>query len=350
MKKISKRKKVAIGISLAILLVFIIIPVTTTVIIYSMNFGKRSETPDYRKYEMSSFKDLERTKISFKSNKGQTLTGYIYKGRNNDKVKGLVVLVHGLGGGHNSYIPEIDYIAQHDYTVLAYDNTGTDESEGKSIVGLPQGIIDLDYALKYVENNEDLKNLPIMLYGHSWGGYSACSELNYNHNIKCVVERSGFNSSESTIIDQGSSMYGSAIKLLSPYIKLYERVKFGDVAKLTSLDGLEKTNANVLLMHSSDDPVISYKNNFQLYEDNLKDKSNIKFVSLNNLGHDVMVDTNFQNTFEKDRKVLFDKYGSESNTPKNEIEVFNKKINAAENKINTQLMDEVVEFYDSQLQ
>ena len=145
-------------------------------------------------------------------------------------------------------------------------------------------------------------------------------------------------------------MYGSAIKLLSPYIKLYERVKFGDIAKLTSLDGLERTNANVLLMHSSDDPVISYKNNFQLYEDNLKDKSNIKFVSLNNLGHDVMVDANYENMLDGDRKQLFNKYGSEDNIPKKEKEVFNQKVNKAENKINTQLMDEVVEFYDSQLQ
>lgn len=348
MKKINKKKKIIICISIFLVL-FFIIPMTTTIVIYEMNFGERSETPEYLKYEMSSFKNLKRTQISFKSNKGQALSGYIYNNKETAKGKSIIVLAHGLGGGHNSYIPEIDYLAQHGYTVFAYDCTGTDESEGKSVGGLPQGIIDLDYALKYVENNDDLKELPIMLYGHSWGGYSVCSELNYNHKIKGVVERSGFNQSENIIIEQGSRMYGSAIKLLSPYIELYERFKFGDVAKLTSLEGLKKTDANVMLMHSSDDTTVSYNNNFQLYEDNLKDKSNLRFISLNGLGHDVIIDTNFQKMINYDRKQLIGEYGSKKKIPEKEIEVFNQKVNSEENKINNQLMDEIVQFYDSQL-
>lgn len=348
MKKLTRKKKIIIASSMLIL-IFLVIPMIATTIIYEGNFGERSNTPEYLKYEMSSFKNIKRTEAPFKSNNGQILAGYIYNSTNNVKPKAIIVVAHGIGGGHNTYIPEIDYIVQHGYTVFAYDCTGTDDSEGKSIIGLPQGIIDLDNALNFVENNNDLKELPIMLYGHSWGGYSVCSELNYNHKIKGVVERSGFNESQNIITEQGSRMYGSVIKLLSPYIRLYEKIKFGDVSKLNSLDGLKKTDANVMLMHSSDDTTVSYKNNFQLYEDELREKSNLKFVPLTGLGHDVIIDSKFEYMIENNKKKLIDKYGSKKNIPKSEIEVFDQIINKQENKINTELMDEIITFYDKQV-
>ena len=76
MKKLSKKKKIVIGIS-SVIVLFIVIPMTITIAIYEMNFGQRSET-EYIKYEMNSFENLERTEIKFKSNNGQVLAGHIY--------------------------------------------------------------------------------------------------------------------------------------------------------------------------------------------------------------------------------------------------------------------------------
>ena len=52
-------------------------------------------------------------------------------------------------------------IAQHDYFVFAYDATGNDESEGDSVEGLPQGVIDLDNVITFVEQQDEFKDLPI---------------------------------------------------------------------------------------------------------------------------------------------------------------------------------------------
>ena len=47
-------------------------------------------------------------------------------------------------------------MVDHGWRVLAYDATGSCESEGEGTVGLVQSALDLDAALTYVENNASL--------------------------------------------------------------------------------------------------------------------------------------------------------------------------------------------------
>ena len=150
-KKLSKSKKrIALIIVPCILvaIVFIVMPVLT-VIIYNDNFGERYETAEWMAYSVSEFKGLKVKECSFTSNSGQFLAGYQYF-KEDQPCKGVVVLAHGLGGGgHNTYMDVADYFTSNGYLVFCYDATGNDKSEGDSVEGLPQGVIDLDYALRY---------------------------------------------------------------------------------------------------------------------------------------------------------------------------------------------------------
>ena len=115
-------------------------------------------------------------------------------------------MAHGFGGGgHNSYIDCANYFAHHGYWVFAYDATGNDESEGEGVGGLPQGVIDLDYAITFVEGSGNFPNLPIVLFGHSWGGYIVCSVLSYHPEVKAVIACSGFNSSSNMFEAEGKN-------------------------------------------------------------------------------------------------------------------------------------------------
>lgn len=50
-----------------------------------------------------------------------------------------MVIAHGLGGGgHNTYMPFIDYFTSNSYYVFAYDVRGNDYSDGVEV--LPQCI------------------------------------------------------------------------------------------------------------------------------------------------------------------------------------------------------------------
>jgi len=95
------------------------------------------------------------------------LTGYKYY-REDTEINGLVVLAHGFGGGQRNYMHISNYFASNGYAVFAYDATGNDESEGEAVGSLPQSVVDLDYALRFVKSNSDFAGLPIALWGHSW--------------------------------------------------------------------------------------------------------------------------------------------------------------------------------------
>lgn len=95
------------------------------------------------------------------------LSGYIY---GEDNFKGLVVISHGRGASAEAYYSEIQYFVDHGWRVFAYNNTGIHPSEGDSAKGLSQSLFDLQAALDYIAGNTQLSTLPIVLYGHSWGG------------------------------------------------------------------------------------------------------------------------------------------------------------------------------------
>jgi alpha-beta hydrolase superfamily lysophospholipase len=108
-------------------------------------------------------------------------------------------LAHGLGGGADDYLPQIMFFVNHGYKVLGYNCTGSYESEGKSTIGFSQAVLDLDAALNYVEQEDSLNGLDVLLFGHSWGGFAVTNILNYDHDITAVVSVAGVNSAKTFV-------------------------------------------------------------------------------------------------------------------------------------------------------
>ena len=141
---------IILAIIIAILLMLV------KLILYTV-FGKRCEgNPNLKYFTADDFEELESKKMEFKSNKGQILRGFIYTNKNIKEYKGIVVFVHGMGAGHLSYTTEINTLAKAGFMVISYDNTGTCTSEGKNLKGFFQSVIDLKYALRYINEDENL--------------------------------------------------------------------------------------------------------------------------------------------------------------------------------------------------
>ena len=196
MKHHGNKKKIAlITITCILAAFFLIIMPVLTVIVYQDNFGTRFETAEWMAYSVNDFEGLKVEECVFPSNNGQLLAGYQYS-KEDQQIKGVLVIAHGLGGGgHNTYMDIADYFTSNGYLVFAYDATGNDKSEGDSVEGLPQGVIDLDYALRYVKQVDEYQDLPIVLFGHSWGGYSVGNVLNCHPDVKAAVLVAGFDRS-----------------------------------------------------------------------------------------------------------------------------------------------------------
>lgn len=313
MKKTKHRLRFwLITVTAVLVVIFLILPFSLTIIIYKQNFGSRFETYEPWRFETSDFEGLTAQKATFESNNKQLLTGYIYS-KENEKKKGVVVIAHGFGGGgHTTYMSVADYFASNGYKVFAYDATGNDESGGEAVNGLPQGVIDLDYALRYVKQAPELKDLPIMLFGHSWGGYSVCSVLTAHPDVKAVASMAGFINSTDMIKEEGRRMMGDKVLLILPYASIYEKIKFGKYAGYNGVNGLRNSNAKALLAHSEDDYMISIKNSFDVYYDEFKDNPRFTFVRYTNKGHNNLFSSSEAIQYEKDYSVARDEYFKKS--------------------------------------
>ncbi len=354
----SKKKKILIFILCIVIVLVIAGDWALSVTIYNENFNKRFESYEPLMLHVDDFDGLQRTQYEFSSDQGQKLTGYMYSVGENQR--GIIVLAHGFGGGgHNSYMNCADYFARHGYYVFAYDATGNDESEGEGVGGLPQGVIDLDYAISFIEESGNFPELPIGLFGHSWGGYCVCSVLTYHPEVKAVIECSGFNSSSDMFEAEGKKQAGNGIYLMMPFVKLYERIQYGGYASHTALDGFSAATAAVMIVHSADDDVVPTEYGYDQYYEKYKEDPRFQFVRLEDAGHSyVYNDTTyvdeFNEEFDKWLETLdYDYYAVENKDrfSADKTDYINNNLDRDKwcNMLNNELFQDFLHFYDEHL-
>ena len=135
-------------------------------------FGKRADKNPLLKYYTAEDFNLNTQPVTIQDN-GAVLGGYIYTCASVQDNGKLIVFCHGMGPGHIAYTTEIAYFCKRGFTVLAVDNYGCNLSGGKSIRGMYSGALSTIRAIDFARSDEGLKNKPLYLVGHSWGGYSA---------------------------------------------------------------------------------------------------------------------------------------------------------------------------------
>lgn len=274
---------------IGILAVCIMLFVVALKIMDATGIGKRCEGDENLKYlKAKNFDNLNARPIDFKSDKGQTLNGFLYSSAKVDSYKALVVFSHGMGAGHLAYTTEINYFAQKGYLVLSFDNTGTCESEGAKINGFAQGIIDLKFALEFVKSRDDLKDMPIILVGHSWGAYSVCNVSAITDiEIKGIVAFSPFNSMNKLIRDIAKTKTKLNLSILSPFFDLINLLKFGKTGILRTCDTINDNSVPTLVMHGGNDMQVTVKNSPVGKPHKIKDNENARTVLYESKFHNV---------------------------------------------------------------
>ncbi len=274
---------------IGILAVCIMLFVVALKIMDATGIGKRCEGDENLKYlKAKNFDNLNARPIDFKSDKGQTLNGFLYSSAKVDSYKALVVFSHGMGAGHLAYTTEINYFAQKGYLVLSFDNTGTCESEGAKINGFAQGIIDLKFALEFVKSRDDLKDMPIILVGHSWGAYSVCNVSAITDiEIKGIVAFSPFNSMNKLIRDIAKTKTKLNLSILSPFFDLINLLKFGKTGILRTCDTINDNSIPTLVMHGGNDMQVTVKNSPVGKPHKIKDNENARTVLYESKFHNV---------------------------------------------------------------
>jgi len=339
---------------LLIIVAALVVPRVIAKAVYDQFFGIRYESYEPTEWKPEDFDGLLRDRYTFASNNGQVLTGYkYYKG--DGEVKGLVVLAHGFGcGGQRNYMDVANYFATNGYAVFAYDITGNDESEGEAVNGLPQGAIDLDYALRFVKSHEEFKDMPIVLWGHSWGGYSVGSVLKLHPDVKAAVIVAGFNESLDMIEFQGRAIAGDVADIMLPFLEKYEADTFGDYATMSVQDGIGATDANIMVLHSTDDDTIPVEGSYDRYYEKYSGDPRFTFIRYEDRGHDMVINSEaaiaLKREFDKAMQEYIDSVGKKKITEEMRAAFYEQHFDKHKiYQLDENIMSQMLELYDDSI-
>ena len=342
----------AIVSAMLILLIFLVAPFTVGAILYDSVFNERYETPEYLKLHLDDFDGLKADRHEFTSINGNELVGYRYY-IDGSYAQGVVVIAHGFGGGgHNSYMDVAYYFAQHGYNVFAYDATGNDESGGKGVNGIPQGVADLSKAIDLLKDIDELKDLPVMLWGHSWGGYCVSAVLNYHPEVKAVASIAGFNRSGDLIRAQGQQMVGGFIGFMMPYVNSIERIKCGKYASANALNGFSKSECGVFIAHSSDDTTVPIGYGYDEYYKKYAGNERFEFARYENKGHsNILYSQIYLNYLNEFNEQFRNHFGEQTPSYEERVAYINEHLDRTIycNGLDTELFDRILNFYNSYL-
>lgn len=241
---------------------------------------------DYYPYFTSEHPDWKRREISFQNDRGEVLRGFLFSYGSRPS-KGLLVVYHGYGMSLDDYLPECEFFSRRGYLVLAFDGSGTGHSDG-ILYGLPQHILDLKSCLDYVTGVPELSRLPLLLYGHSWGGYGVdCVGVLGQWNIRGIVSASAFATSTAALVEHVKRHYALFSGPIVRGLRLEERRSYGTLAGVTAMDGLRKQSCPVLIAQSDDDRIIRFSDNYQVMAKAFMGDPRFTFLPLTGKNHNI---------------------------------------------------------------
>lgn len=283
MKKKKNNTAIKIGVFFVYVLLCwtVIIPFIATVFVYRYLFFKRSDKTEML-LSAQDYPQLSVERFTVKSGK-RNLACYLYKDKENYDGRALILLCHGLGCTHGNYLNRAEYFTSKGYAVMMFDISGCGESEGNIMRGLPQSHVDAHAVLRYIEGSE-YKDMPLLLYGHSWSGFGTATVLNYGHKPLAVATASGFDNCMDVILFQAEKMAGKQTVMMMPYLRLVQRMMYGKVSAYKAVDGINKYGGKVLISHSKDDPTVPYKCSIAAQKDRITNK-NAQVLLYDDRGH-----------------------------------------------------------------
>lgn len=230
-------------------------------------------------FSAKDFEGLHSTPFEFTATAGHMLRGNIYN-YDGCAENRLVIFDHGFGGGHLSYMREIEMLCRHGYRVLSYDHTGCMTSGGESPNGMAQSLSDLNDCINAVKSDARFAGTDISVMGHSWGGFSTLNIAALHPDISHVVVLSGFVS----VKDLVDSYFGGIMKGYRRAVMALEESSNPKFVNYNAVQTLRDTKAKVLLIYSENDKLCS-KKHYDILRTGLEGKDNIRFILEKNKGH-----------------------------------------------------------------
>ncbi len=256
-KKLSKSKnrlKRVLIILLVTVLSYAVFSVAGAAIAFKFIFAR---TAVVNAFELT-YNDIDnekypRDEIAFPSG-NNLLSGCVYKPEGESSA--LIIVSNGMNSCIDRHLPEILSFVDSGFTVLTFENTGVGKSEGDGTVGIAQARLDLNAAVDYAQTDESLKNLPVVLYGHSLGGYAAATSQRDEQPVRAAVCVSGFDSPNQNMYYSAKKRVGILADLQYPFMCLQNYFLFGDKADDSAVSAINESQKPVMVVGGTGDDVV----------------------------------------------------------------------------------------------
>lgn len=261
-------QSLAIALLVVFLLLFLYLAVMMIIyaVILRKTLWKRGEDPKNPCYlRFLDYRDELERKEYQAYYYGKEINGFLYKQKGRTEFKGFVILSHGFFGTHVQYLIDIDMLAKMGYVVLAYDQYGCGLSQGRNQDSFATGVYVLENVIFDVEKRNVNNGLPILLYGHSWGGYCVFAAMKKHPEIKKVVSRSGFLSPTRAGLDSLKYVSKVLYYFMKPVVYPISWLLLGHRNMLNAKVGFENGKTKCLVLHSEDDPMVLPSNSIAKY-------------------------------------------------------------------------------------
>lgn len=266
----NRRKQIVLVVKIisAVFIIFSVISILGILIAHSIVFGR----VDYERYDSEHYllySDLDKTQYprdTLQIQSGENvLTGYLYGA---DNANGLIIISPGHADTNDIKLYEITYFVDNNWKVLCYDYTGCYNSQGSNMIGYTQSVHDLDAVLTYVESSNDYQNIPVVLFGHSLGGYASAAVLQYEHKVKAAIIASGFDTPKEQWTYSIERYTGAFHYVLKPFTAMFIFFKYGEGRNLSAVDGINSVDIPILVIsgthdifYGGDSPIYRQRNN-----------------------------------------------------------------------------------------
>lgn len=276
---------------------------------------------------------------------GSTLRGHVYGADNNER--GLIVFRHGIFSQHQDYLALITALVDKGWKVLAYDAIGCGESDGDSVLGFAQSPRDVHAAVQFAREHNVNNGLPIVLVGHSWGGYGVAGALDYDDGVVACVTMSGFDVPNEIIMESAVARMGAIASTQAPLIDFIGRLDFGADANRSASRAIDESGIPVLVIHGVEDAVISYDGSSIIAEREHIANPNVAYITKseeNRAGHNSYFYSPESQAYltacGEELAALSEKYGS--SIPDDVLEEFYSRIDKRRaNTADPQLINEI---------
>lgn len=309
--------------------------------------GESSQNPT-QKYMLQKnridYPSLANFKTHLVNSRNEILTGYLFECSN---PFGVVVTAHGFGSNSSLETAQLqDYFLSKNWNVFAFDMSGLGNSTGTSMHSLFESKYCVEDVVKYLQNLNETKDLPICLVGHSWGAYGSVM-ASKNVDVSAVCSFSSYDTPDVLMYEQARSHAGEWIIVTKPAFESSLFFLNGGEA-FSSASEVIKNNQNTsyFLVQGSKDKTVDFDRCSMFKK--VDEKYALK-VSLDYATH--YSPWRSKQAFEYEASVvnlelnkLHNQYGD--NIPENVFDEFLSSIDKEKlNEINTSLMEQINDFF-----